>query len=99
MIRTILFSFLISVLVMNLAFISMAKADESKTVTFDVPGMTCRVCPITIRKALEKVKGVTEAKASFDTKTATVTFDPGKTNIEALTKAMANAGYPSTLKQ
>ena len=99
MIRAILFLFLISVLAINLPFISMAQAAESKTVTLDVPGMTCRFCPVTIRKALKNVTGVTVAKADFDTMTATVTFDPDKTNIEALTEATANAGYPSTLKQ
>jgi len=74
-------------------------AAEPQTVTLDVPGMTCKFCPITIKKALKKVPGVIEAKAEYKTKTATVTFDPDKTNIEALTRATANAGYPSTLKR
>lgn len=99
MIRAILFSLLMGITAMSLPFISSVQAAESKTVTLDVPGMTCKFCPITIRKALEKVQGVTEVKASFETKTATVSFDPDKANVEALTKATANAGYPSTLKQ
>lgn len=99
MIRAILFSLLMGIAAMSSPFITMAQAAESKTVTLDVPGMTCKFCPITIRKALEKIPGVSEAKASYDSKTATVTFDPDKTNVEALTKATANAGYPSTLKQ
>lgn len=74
-------------------------AAETKTITLDIPGMTCKFCPITIRKALKKVDGVTDAKAEFSTKTATVTFDPTKTNAEALMKATANAGYKSTLKK
>ena len=73
-------------------------AAESKVVTLDVPGMTCKFCPITIRKALNKVPGVIEAKSDFSTKTATVTYDPTKTNIETLTKTTANAGYPSTAR-
>lgn len=99
MIRTIFFSLLMGIAVMSTPISSTAQAAETKTVTLDIPGMTCKFCPITIRKALEKVPGVTEAKASYDTKTATVTFDPDKTNVEALTKATANAGYPSTLKK
>lgn len=85
-----------------LALISLSQnvsAAESKTVVLDVPGMTCKFCPITIRKALNKVSGVTEVKAEFKTKTATVTFDPAKTNVEALMKATANSGYKSTLKK
>ena len=69
------------------------------TVVLDVPGMTCKFCPITIRKALEKVPGVVKVKSEFETKTATVTFDPAKTNIETLIKTTTNAGYPSTLKK
>ena len=76
-----------------------AYAAENKIITLDVPGMNCQFCPITIRKALKKVPGVSEAKASYDTKTATITFDPDKTNVEALIKATTNAGYPSTLKK
>lgn len=75
------------------------RAAEKKTVVLDVPGMTCKFCPITIRKALEKVPGVIEVKSEYETKTATVTFDPSKTNTEALTKTTANAGYPSSLKK
>lgn len=74
-------------------------AAETKTITLDVPGMTCKFCPITIRKALKKVSGVTEVKSEFETKTATVTFDPTKTNIETLIKTTANTGYPATLKK
>ena len=74
-------------------------AAETKTISLDVPGMTCKFCPITIRKALEKIPGVVEVKSEFKTKTATVTFDPTKTNIETLIKTTANAGYPSTLKK
>ena len=74
-------------------------AAKSKVVTLDVPGMTCKFCPITIRKALSKIPGVIEVKSDFPTKTATVTFDATKTNIEVLTQATANAGYPSTKKK
>lgn len=77
---------------------NIATAAQNITATLDVPGMTCKFCPITIRKALEKVPGVSEVKSEFETKTATVTFDPDVTNVEALTKTTANAGYPSTLK-
>lgn len=86
-------------LVSMFASMNIATAAENKVVTLDVPGMTCKFCPITIRKALQKVPGVIEAKSDYDTKTATVTFDPQKTSVEALTKATANTGYPSTVKK
>ena len=36
-----------------------------KTVTLAVPGMTCAACPITVKKALTKVDGVTKAGYTF----------------------------------
>ena len=59
--------------------------------------MTCAVCPITVRKSLEKVAGVSDVKVDFAKRTAIVTYDPDKTKPEALTRATANAGYPSTI--
>ena len=81
------------------AGISTAWSGEPRTVVLDVPGMTCKFCPITIRKALQRVPGVIEAKSDYASKTAVVTFDPDKTNVSALTEATANAGYKSHLKQ
>jgi len=95
MLRTILCSFFLVIT----PFASIAMAAGSQTVTLNVPGMTCKFCPITVRKALQNVPGVIEAKSDYKTKTATVTFDPDKTNVNALTNATANTGYPSTLKK
>jgi mercuric ion binding protein len=71
----------------------------SKTVTLSVPGMTCAACPITIKKALTDVDGVTDAEVSFDKKEAVVTLDDTKTSVSALIEATTNAGYPSHLGQ
>ncbi len=75
-----------------------ALAAASQTVTLKVQNMTCSVCPITVRKALEKVQGVASVKVDLDAKTATVTFDPDKANAEALVKATAEAGYPAIVE-
>ena len=68
-----------------------------KTVTLDVPGMTCSACPLTVKKALMKVPGVTNAEVSFEAKQAVVTYDDAKTGPDALMQATRNAGYPSTI--
>ena len=68
-----------------------------RTVSLSVPTMDCPVCPITVKQALTKVRGVTRAEVSFERRLATVTFDDAKTNVEALMHATTNAGYPSTL--
>jgi mercuric reductase len=49
--------------------------NNSQTVMLDMQNMTCAMCSITIRKALEGVDGVQSAKVDFDSKTANVTFD------------------------
>jgi len=71
----------------------------SKTVTLDVPGMTCAACPITVKTALTKLDGVQKATVSYEKKEAVVTFDDTKTSIEALKAATKNAGYPSAVKE
>jgi periplasmic mercuric ion binding protein len=75
-----------------------AVAGALQTVTLDVKNMTCAVCPITVRKALEKVPGVASVKVNLDTKSATVTFDPEKADAATLVKATTEAGYPSIVK-
>jgi len=74
-------------------------AVSTQVVTLAVQNMTCPLCPFTVRKALESVPGVTKVSVDFDAKTATVSFDPTKTNAQALTQATGNAGFPSTVKK
>ena len=75
-----------------------ALAAAPKTVTLDVKNMTCELCPITVKKSLEKVSGVSGVKVDLDKKTAIVTYDPDKAQPERLTKT-TNAGYPSTVQK
>ena len=70
-----------------------------QTVTLSVPGMTCAACPITVKTALSKVQGVEKVVISFEKKQAVVMYDNARTNVDALTRATANAGYPSTVKK
>ncbi|MFI4921327.1 MAG: cation transporter [Gammaproteobacteria bacterium] len=48
---------------------------------------------------MEKVPGVSKVSVNFYAKTATVSFDPSKTNAQALTRATGDAGFPSTVKK
>ena len=74
-------------------------AATPKTVTLAVQNMTCELCPITVKKSLEKVPGVSAVKVDFDRKTAIVTYDADKVQPEALSSATTNAGYPSTVQK
>ena len=84
-----------------LAQMTMILAAEMKTVTLDVDKMTCNMCPITVKKALKKIDGVTEVVAKYEGEGngwAKVTYDPSKTNVDDLTFATEEAGYPSRVK-
>ena len=67
------------------------------TAALSVPSMDCAACPITIKRALTKVNGVSQIKVDLEKRQATVMFDDSKTNIQALAFATKNAGYPSTI--
>lgn len=81
-----------------LALVSSA-AFAATTVTLSVPDMSCSTCPIQVKKALSRVPGVLEASASLEKKEAVVTYDERKTGVEALMKATADIGFPSTVKK
>ena len=70
-----------------------------RTVTLKVSGMTCEACPITVKKALQKVPGVSKIDVLYEKKQVVVSFDDSKTNTDALVKATTNAGYPSQPEQ
>ena len=80
-----------------LAGASLAAHAAPKTVTLAIPTMDCPVCPITVKKALLQVTGVSQTEVDFKKRQAVVTYDDAKTNVAALTESTKNAGYPSTL--
>jgi len=82
-----------------LTLISMPVMAADQIVTLSVPGMNCAACPITVKKALSKVPGVSKIEISLDKREATVTFDDARTSIDALTHATGEAGYPSGLAE
>jgi periplasmic mercuric ion binding protein len=80
-----------------LASSALVASAAPRTVTLAIPSMDCPVCPITVKKALSQVPGVSQASVNFDKRQAIVTFDDATTHVGALTESTKNAGYPSTL--
>jgi mercuric ion binding protein len=66
-----------------------------QTVTFAVDNMTCALCPVTVKRAMEGVAGVRAVEIDFDARTATVILDTAATSADAIATASANAGYPA----
>ncbi|MGH8631258.1 MAG: heavy-metal-associated domain-containing protein [Burkholderiales bacterium] len=54
---------------------------------------------MTVKKSLGKLTGVAQVSVDYESKTATVIFDPEKVTTADLVSATANAGYPSTVRE
>ena len=54
--------------------------------------MDCAVCPITVRKALEKVPGVESVQVDFKTKRAVVALTPARDHAKGLTRPRPTRG-------
>jgi len=67
------------------------KSGSTKTETLKVWG-NCGMCKDRIEKAV-KAEGETSAAWDLKTKLLTVTFDPAKTNLDALSKKLASVGH------
>lgn len=67
-------------------------------VSFDVPDMTCALCPVTVKAAMSGVEGVKSVEVDFDARSATVIFDPALTDAATIAEASAQAGYPANVK-
>lgn len=81
------------------AALSLPAAAAPKTVVLSVPSMNCAACPITVRKALERVPGVQKVSATLEPPEAVVTFEDAEASVDRLTEATKQAGYPSSLKR
>jgi mercuric ion binding protein len=70
-------------------------AAADRTVTLRVMHMTCALCPIIVRKAIETIPGVAQIDVSMESGTATVVYNEVATNPTELAETIANAGYPA----
>lgn len=75
-----------------------AQVTAVRTVSFAIENMTCALCPVTVKKAMEKVNGVQSVRVDFAARTATVVFDPDVTSVEAIAAASTDAGYPAVVR-
>ncbi|KAB8330737.1 copper-translocating P-type ATPase [Scytonema tolypothrichoides VB-61278] len=56
-------------------------------------GMSCASCAKIVEDAINSVRGVNECSVNFGAEQATVTYDPRKTNPEAICDAVDAVGY------
>lgn len=60
---------------------------------FRVDGMRCQGCETTIEQAVAQLSGVQDIKADFAAGTATVSFDPARTDPREIIEAIDSQGY------
>lgn len=78
---------------------SSGQYDALEEITLSVPGMDCPMCPVTVRRALNRVEGVIDAKADLSAGEARVRFDPALTDVDQLVAAVEDAGFSATPKE
>lgn len=73
-----------------------AQNPKVKTEEFKVWG-NCGMCKKTIERAASEVKGVKKATWDTESKKMTLSYDPSKTSVENVQKAIAAVGYDTPL--
>ena len=76
----------------------LAVAAPSKKMLLSVENITCHACSLTIEMALKKVPGVSGQQIDPKSATVIVTYDPAKTSVAAVSRAITNAGFPAKEK-
>jgi Cu+-exporting ATPase len=69
---------------------------SANTITLSVEGMTCAACVARVERSLARVPGVQSASVNLASETARVAYDG--TDMSALERAVAQAGYTARLK-
>jgi copper chaperone len=61
--------------------------------TLKISGMTCQGCVRSVTRVLEALPGVEDVAVSLERGEARLRYDPARTGIPALRKAVEDAGY------
>jgi copper chaperone CopZ len=74
------------------------EGQKTETCTLQVAGMTCGGCAAAVKSAAKKIDGVKDARVSYKQGTAEITYDPGRTNPDAIAKAITEkSGFKATV--
>ena len=66
---------------------------STRVVTIPVEGMSCVSCAATVKKAMQKIDGVTEVEVSLEHRAARVRYIDGKVSPDQLVAAVNHLGY------
>jgi copper chaperone CopZ len=65
----------------------------TQTAVVPVRGMHCGGCERTVSRAVEAIPGVSGAQADFVAEEVAVTYDAGRTDLEAIRAVVRDAGF------
>lgn len=69
-----------------------------KKIKFDIDGMHCSSCAMSIDMDLEDLGGVVEAKTNYAKQVSEIEFDDNKISIEKILEQIEKTGYKARLK-
>src|SRR3989338_2855495 len=73
-------------------------ANNTKKQTYNISGMHCASCALTIENNLNKLKGVKSANVNFATQKATVEYDCDNCDDQQVIQTVKDAGYQALIE-
>lgn len=67
--------------------------ETTKSITYDVEGMTCAACARRVEQVVAKLEGVDQASVNLSTETVHIEYDPSSTGYNQFSEAVTKAGY------
>lgn len=82
-----------------LGSLTIASFAWAETACYEVEGMTCATCGVTVKAAVKKINGVREVKTSVEKKGTVVQYDGALTNSREIKKAIDDVGYKAASQE
>jgi P-type Cu+ transporter len=67
--------------------------EDTKSATVPIGGMSCAACAKAVERAVGAVPGIKAAAVNFGTERLTVSWDPERTRLSEIKRAVKDAGY------
>ena len=103
MIRTRLhalaFAVAAALIVSTLPISTATAGDDAEQTTLTIKKMTCGGCVGAVKAQLKKTEGVVDYEVSLEKGEALVTFDPARTDPEAIAASVSRTGFAASVKE
>lgn len=78
-------------------FFSKKSTANTESITLSLSGLHCTSCAVNIDLSLEDLDGVVNSKTNYAKSSATVDYEPGKTNTKRIITEIEKLGYQAKL--